>query len=43
MKAQPGAAAAFKGGFISGYPDGSFRPRGNTTRAEAVSLILKVI
>ncbi|HBQ25428.1 MAG TPA: hypothetical protein DD791_03450, partial [Syntrophomonas sp.] len=29
--------------FISGYPDGSFRPQGNTTRAEAVSLILKAI
>ncbi len=41
--AKPGVAAAFKGGFISGYPDGSFRPQGNTTRAEAVSLILKAI
>ena len=40
--AKPGVAAAFKGGFISGYPDNSFRPQGNTTRAEAVSLILKV-
>ena len=41
--AKPGVAAAFKGGFISGYPDNSFRPQGNTTRAEAVSLILKAI
>ena len=41
--AKPGVAAAFKGGFISGYPDGTFKPQGNTTRAEAVSLILKAI
>jgi len=41
--AKPGVAAAFKGGFITGYPDGSFKPQGNTSRAEAVSLILKVI
>ncbi len=38
--AKPSVAAAAKAGFISGYPDGSFRPQGNTTRAEAVSLIL---
>ena len=41
--AKPGVAAAFKGGFISGYPDGSFRPQGNTTRAEAAVIIGKLI
>ncbi len=41
--AKPGVAAAFNSRFITGYPDNSFRPQGNTTRAEAVSLILKVI
>ena len=41
--AKPGVTAAVKAGFITGYPDNSFRPQGNTTRAEAVSLILKAI
>ncbi|MDD2511162.1 MAG: S-layer homology domain-containing protein [Syntrophomonas sp.] len=41
--AQPGVAAAFKAGFISGYPDGSFKPQGNTTRAEAAIIIGKSI
>ncbi|HHV15934.1 MAG TPA: S-layer homology domain-containing protein, partial [Gelria sp.] len=41
--AKPGVAAAFKGGFISGYPDGTFKPQGNTTRAEAAIIIGKLI
>lgn len=41
--ATPGVAAAFKSGFISGYPDGSFRPQGNTTRAEAAVIIGKLL
>ena len=28
-------------GFISGYEDGSFKPHGNATRAEAMTLISK--
>ncbi len=31
--------AMAQAGIISGYPDGSFRPGGNITRAEAVSII----
>lgn len=30
-------------GYISGYPDGSFRPNDNITRAEAVTIINRVI
>ena len=30
-------------GIIYGYPDGTFRPQNNLTRAEAVALILRVI
>jgi uncharacterized repeat protein (TIGR02543 family) len=41
--AKPSVAAAFKGGFISGYPDSSFKPQGNTTRAEAAVIIGKLI
>ena len=41
--ATPGVAAAFKSGFISGHPDGSFRPQGNTTRAEAAVMIGKLL
>ena len=41
--AKPGVAAVFKGGFISGYPDGSFKPQGNTTRAEAAVIIGKLL
>lgn len=40
--ARSGVAAAFQGGFISGYPDGSFRPQGHTTRAEATVIIGKL-
>ena len=41
--AKPGVAAAFKAGFITGYADGSFRPRGKTTRAEAAVIIGKLL
>lgn len=37
--AQSGAAAAVKGGFFTGYPDGSFKPQSNMTRAEAAVII----
>ncbi|MHB8985199.1 MAG: S-layer homology domain-containing protein, partial [Eubacteriales bacterium] len=32
-------AVAVANGVIEGYPDGTFRPWGNTTRAEAVTVI----
>ncbi len=35
--------AAFERGMVRGYPDGSFRPRGTATRAEAVCLIYRAI
>lgn len=40
--AQSGVAAALKGGLITGYADGSFRPRGKTTRAEAAAILAKL-
>ena len=41
--AKPRVAAAVKAGFISGYPDGSFKPQGDTTRAEAAVIISKLL
>ena len=41
--AKPGVAAAFEGGFISGYPDGSFKPQSHTSRAEAAVIISKLL
>lgn len=41
--AQSGVAAAVSGGFFTGYPDGSFRPQNNMTRAEAAVLIVKFL
>ena len=38
-----GAAAAVGKSYMSGYPDGSFRPQGNTTRAEAAAIIAKLL
>jgi len=32
-----------QGKVISGYPDNSFKPQGNTTRAEAVTVIAKMM
>lgn len=40
--AQSGVAAAVSSGFFNGYPDGSFRPQGNMTRAEALVIIGKL-
>jgi len=34
--------AAYKAGFISGYPDGTFAPQANLTRAEAVTMLDKL-
>jgi len=30
-------------GIINGYPEGTFKPSGNATRAEAVTVIMKAI
>lgn len=35
-------AAAVDAGYISGYPDGSFRPDNTITRAEAVTILNRV-
>ena len=32
-------AAAVKDGLLKGYPDGSFKPQGNATRAETCAMI----
>jgi hypothetical protein len=37
--AKPSVAAAFSKGIVHGYPDNSFRPLGNTTRAEALAVL----
>ena len=34
---------AASSGMINGYPDGTFNPQGNITRAEAVTMILRCI
>jgi hypothetical protein len=38
----PCFAAAAKG-IISGYPDGSFKPQANASRAEAATMIIKAL
>lgn len=38
-----GVRAAFENGLISGYPDGTFRPDAEITRAEACHLIVSLI
>lgn len=35
-------AAAKKAGLLNGYPDGNFRPEARLTRAEGISLVLKL-
>lgn len=40
---QPYILNSFKAGIITGYEDGSFRPKGNLTRAEASAIIIRVI
>lgn len=32
----------YNNGLISGYPDGTFKPSGNTTRAEATSMMIRL-
>ena len=41
--AKEGVAAAVKNGIINGYPDNTFRPQGNATRAEAATVIIKAL
>ncbi len=41
--AQNGVSAAIKAGIIKGYPDNTFKPKGNATRAEAVTVILNAV
>jgi lipoprotein-anchoring transpeptidase ErfK/SrfK len=36
-------ATAVSKGWVSGYPDGTFRPSGNLTRAEAVTVFNKIL
>ncbi|OPZ74241.1 MAG: Endoglucanase precursor [Firmicutes bacterium ADurb.Bin456] len=36
-------AAAAVNGIINGYPDNTFRPQGNATRAEAVTVIVRAL
>ena len=41
--AKDAVVAASSNGVISGYPDGSFKPKANATRAEAASMIVKIM
>ncbi|MGS0763669.1 InlB B-repeat-containing protein [Syntrophomonas curvata] len=41
--ARTATAAASGKNIISGYPDGSFRPQANATRAEAAAVIIKIL
>ncbi len=41
--AKEAVATAVKGGIMKGYPDNTFRPNGNATRAEAVTVIVNAI
>ena len=41
--AKDAVIAASSNGIISGYPDGSFKPQANATRAEAVTIIVKIL
>lgn len=41
--AKEGVAIAVKNGFINGYPDNTFRPQGNATRAEATTVIIRAL
>ena len=41
--AQDAVIAASSNGIINGYPDGSFKPQANATRAEAVTVIVKIL
>ncbi|KOY14868.1 S-layer homology domain-containing protein [Paenibacillus xylanivorans] len=41
--ARSALAAAIANGLVNGYPDGTLKPKGNTTRAEAATLIQRAI
>ncbi|MGI5876871.1 MAG: S-layer homology domain-containing protein, partial [Dethiobacteria bacterium] len=41
--AQQAVAAASASGTINGYPDNTFRPQGQATRAEAATVIVKAL
>jgi hypothetical protein len=41
--AKEAVASAAEAGIINGYPDGSFQPQGNATRAEAATIIMRAI
>jgi len=41
--AKDAVIATSSNGIINGYPDGSFKPQANATRAEAVTVIAKVL
>lgn len=41
--AKDAVASATAAGVMSGYPDNSFKPQGNATRAEAVTVIVKAM
>ncbi|HBV98393.1 MAG: hypothetical protein JL50_20145 [Peptococcaceae bacterium BICA1-7] len=41
--AKESVASAFNNRIITGYPDGTFRPQGKATRAEAVTMIMKAV
>ena len=41
--ALPSVTATVSKSYLSGYPDNSFRPQGNTTRAEAAVIIAKLL
>lgn len=41
--AREAVAATVKAGIIKGYPDNTFRPQGNATRAEAVTVIVNAL
>ena len=39
----PFVASAYKNGYITGYPDGSFRPNANISRADICAVIYRCI
>ena len=41
--AKDAVAVAANAEIIKGYPDGSFRPQGQATRAEAVTVVVKAL
>lgn len=41
--AEPGVAEAVAAGYVNGFPDGSFRPQGTATRAQAAKILALVL